>query len=195
MRLGLGGDGEATAQNVGRKRHRQEIARPAQEVHGEDRPPPHRVDVRERVGGADATPVVRIVDDRCEEVHRAEHCRPIAVQLNGGGVIPMVEADDQRLTGHADQTRDHLLQLPRRDLVGTATAVRITGQSHGVDVRRLTACVTAAATSRIRLFAEASGHLVGFLIFKISVTEYPGQAGSIPVRLRRFGGLQPCRCT
>ena len=36
--------------------------------------------------------------------------------------------------------------------------------------------------------AEASGRLVALLIFKISVTEYPGQAGSIPVRLRRTAG-------
>src|ERR1700690_260937 len=50
---------------------------------------------------------------------------------------------------------------------------------------------TRAATGDLRLSAEASGHLVGFLIFKISVTEYPGQAGSIPVRLRRFGGPPP----
>jgi len=46
--------------------------------------------------------------------------------------------------------------------------------------------LTAAVTGGLRLPAEASGHLVGLLIFKISVTEYPGQAGSIPVRLRRY---------
>jgi hypothetical protein len=45
------------------------------------------------------------------------------------------------------------------------------------------------------LFAEASGHLVGFLIFKISVTEYPGQAGSIPVRLRHLRWPAAGSCT
>src|ERR1017187_10220975 len=102
----------------------------------------------------------------------------------------MVEADDERFARDTDQPGDHLLQFPGRDLAGAATAVRIASQSHRADVGRLGAANTGAVTGRLRFCAEASGHLVGFLIFKISVTEYPGQAGSIPVRLRQLDDMR-----
>jgi hypothetical protein len=59
----LAGDVEAAAQHLGEQLGRQRRPRPADEVHGDDRPAAHGVDVRQGVGRGDAAPVVRAVHD------------------------------------------------------------------------------------------------------------------------------------
>ena len=46
--------------------------RPAHQIEGQHRTATHRVDVGECVGSRDATEVVGVVDDGCEEVGRAD---------------------------------------------------------------------------------------------------------------------------
>ena len=53
----------------------------------------HRVDVRERVGGGDPAEVVRVVDDRREEVDRADD-RQVVAEAVDAGVVGGVEADE-----------------------------------------------------------------------------------------------------
>ena len=140
---GLTGNSEPTTQHIGREAHGQHVAGPAHEVHRKDRPAAHRIDVRERVGGGDAPPVVRVVDDRREEVHRAEHRHAVAVQPDRRGVVAMLETHQEGVTGHADQPGDHLLEFAGRDLAGAAAAVRVAGETHARDVRRLVTALNA----------------------------------------------------
>ena len=93
--LRLSGHSEPTAQDLGCERHGQHIAWPAHEVHREDRPPAHRVDVGERVGRSDPAPIVRVVDDRREEVDSAEHRGAVGIDADRSRVVSVVEADDQ----------------------------------------------------------------------------------------------------
>ena len=72
------------------------LARPAQQVDGEDRTATHGVDVGQRVRGRDATPVVGVIDDRREEVDRAEHGHPVAVEADRGRVVTRIESDQQQ---------------------------------------------------------------------------------------------------
>ena len=184
----LGGDRKATAEDVGCERHGQEVARPAHEIHGEDRPPAHRVDVGERVGGGDATPVVRVVDDRGEEIDGAEHRGAVAVEC--GPRRRHRRGRDRRAASRWARRSAPRPSPPTRP-AGSCRRSRRRARSRSDACRGCSQVgrrLTLPSSRGLRLRSEASGHLVGFLIFKISVTEYPGQAGSIPVRLRRLGG-------
>ena len=73
---------------------RQPLARPRDEVQREERRAAHRVHVGERVRRGDAAPVVRVVDDRREEVGGDDDGEIVAEAVDGR-VVGGVEADEQ----------------------------------------------------------------------------------------------------
>ena len=124
-------------QHLGQQLHRQDAARPADQVDGDDRPSAHRVHVRQRVGRGDPAPVVGVVDDGGEEVRGGDDCQvsPISrANPDHGRVVPALQADQHVPASLADQPADRVLQFPRRDLAGAAAAVRVSGQPGPVDL-------------------------------------------------------------
>ena len=81
----------------------------ADERQREERRAAHRVDVGDRVGRRDHPEVVRIVDDRHEEIRRRDDGLPL-VELVNGGVVGRLEADQQRFRHH---TRARAPQISR----------------------------------------------------------------------------------
>ena len=95
----------------------------------------HRVDVGERVRRGDATPVVRVVDDRREEVG-GDDDREVVAQAVDGGVVGGVEADEQvgiarRVGAEAAHEAEHRAQVGRGELARAARAVREAGEPDG----------------------------------------------------------------
>ena len=70
------------------------LERKRDDVHRRQRHPAHRVDVRQRVRRRDPAEVVRVVDDRREEVDRHHECDLIG-QLEHRSVVGGVRADEQ----------------------------------------------------------------------------------------------------
>ena len=102
---------------------RQLVDRHAHQRQREERRAAHRVDVGDRVGRGDRAEVVRIVDDRHEEVGRRDDRLPL-VQLIHGRVVGGLDPDQQRLRdGRTAGLGDDLLQHRGRDLAAAAAAV------------------------------------------------------------------------
>ena len=87
-------DVQAAAQHLAREVERQHVARPGQQVDRDERRAAHRVHVGQRVGRGDPAPVVRVVDDRGEEVGGG-HDGPPRAGADHGRVVAVVEADEQ----------------------------------------------------------------------------------------------------
>ena len=105
---------------------RQPFARPRHEVQREQRGAAHRVDVGERVRGRDPAPVVRVVDDRREEVGGDDDGEVVTEPVDRG-VVGGVEPDEQVRVGarvHAPHQPEHGAQVGGRELAGAAGAVR-----------------------------------------------------------------------
>ena len=107
-----------------------EPLRPADEVQREQGPAAHRVDVAQRVGCRDRSPVVRVVDDGGEEVHGLDERYPLGDQVHGG-VVGRVEAEEQvgilAPRPFAEAAQD-LRQVTRTELARSARPVRIPRQ-------------------------------------------------------------------
>ena len=114
---------DASLQHAGEHREREVIHRPRRDVQREEGGTSHGVDVRHRVGGSDASPVVRVVHDRREEVERGDD-RAIVVHLPDGGVIAGVDAH-QHLGRDVGQSQrvDHRPQLVGSQLAATTGPV------------------------------------------------------------------------
>ena len=132
---------QAAAQHFRRQVGRELVARPAEQVHRDQRLAAHRVDVGQGVGSGDPAERVRIVHDRGEEVG-GHHDRQGRADPDHGAVVAMLDPHHQvraRASGH--EPGDRLLQLARRDLAGAAAAVRILSEpdhirtSHAVNDR------------------------------------------------------------
>ena len=117
---------------------RQSLAGPRHQVQRQQRRAAHRVDVGERVGGCDAAPVIRVVDDGGEEV-RGDDDREVVAQPVDGGVVGGVEPDEQiGIAGRPDRCVEaahqsqHSAQVGRRQLAGAARAVREAREAYGI---------------------------------------------------------------
>ena len=89
----------------------------------------HGIDVADRVGRGDATEVMRVVDDRHEEVGRGDQ-RLFVVEPIDGGVIRRLYPDEQ-FAGDGEGTRplEDFREHARRDLAAAAAAVRQRGEA------------------------------------------------------------------
>ncbi len=87
-------DAGAAVEDAPDGRRRQHLHRHADDGQGHDRLAAHRVDVADRVGRRDAAEVVRVVDDRHEEVGRRDQRRAL-VDLVDRGVVGGLDADQQ----------------------------------------------------------------------------------------------------
>ena len=124
----------AASEHLGHDVEAEHVARPADEVDGDDGGAAHRVDVAERVRGRDATEVVRVVDDRGEEVSRREH--RLLADAHGGCVVTVVEADDDTRIRLPHEVLHRLLELAGRDLArapATMGVLRQTNRFHASD--------------------------------------------------------------
>ena len=121
-------DGCAAAEHLGEQVEVEHGARPADEVDRQHALAAHRPHVGHGVRGDDAPPVVRVVDDRREEVGGADH-RPAAVEPHDRRVVA-VGADEQvRATGQVDPGQEPL-ELADRHLAGAAAARRVLRHPH-----------------------------------------------------------------
>ena len=111
--------------------HRQLLERHADQRERHDRARAHRVDVGDRVGRGDAAEVVRVVDDRREEIGGGDQ-RLRVVQAVDRGVVRGLGADQKILGQKPAQRhrREHLGQDRRRDLAAAAAAVAELGEAN-----------------------------------------------------------------
>src|SRR5207249_8077799 len=120
----------AAFENAADHRHRQLLERHADDGEREDRPRAHRVDVGERVGGRDAPEVVRVVDDRREEIGGGDE-RLAVVQAVDRRIVGGLVADEQLLRQSANRRRsENFSQHGGRDLAAAAAAVAELGQAN-----------------------------------------------------------------
>ena len=112
------------------------FARPPDEVDRDDRGAAHGVDVRQRIRGGDAPEVVRVVDDRGEEIRGRQD--GLAADTDRCGVITVVEPDEDARVRLTDETLDRILQLAGRDLApapATGGELRQSNRLHGPTLR------------------------------------------------------------
>jgi hypothetical protein len=110
------------------------VARPRHEVQRQQWRAAHRVDVGERVGRRDPSPVVRVVHDRSEEVG-GDHDREVVAQPVHGGVVGRLHADEQVGVGRRPEAlheAEHRAQVVGRELARAAGAVREARQPNGL---------------------------------------------------------------
>ena len=108
---------------------RQLVDRHRDERERHDRLAAHRVDVADRVGRGNAAEVVRLIDDRREEVGRGDD-RLRVVQPIDRGVVRRLEADHEVLRQPADRRgRQDLGEDSGRDLAAAAAAMRKAGEA------------------------------------------------------------------
>ena len=120
----------AAFENAADHRHRQLLERHADDGEREDRPRAHRVDVGERIGGRDAPEVVRIINDRREEISGGDE-RLAVVQAVDRRIVGGLGADEQLLRQSADRRRsENFSQHRGRDLAAAAAAVAELGQAN-----------------------------------------------------------------
>ena len=86
---GLRADVGAAAEHLAGQLERERLARPGEQVDSDERLAAHRVDVGQGVGRRDPAPVVRIVDDRREEVGGGDDRSP-GVQPHHRRVVAVV---------------------------------------------------------------------------------------------------------
>ena len=109
--------------------------RHAEKPEREKWPRPHRIDVRQRVRRSDAPEIVRIVDDRHEEIGRGDN-RLRVVQPIDRGVIARLGPDEQiRERRRRGRLRKHFAQQRWRELAASTAAVRELGQAECQTVR------------------------------------------------------------
>ena len=89
----------------------------------------HREHVVQRVRGRDRPEVVRVVDDRREEVDREDE-RTLVVELVDRGVVGRVEPDEQVLGLGGHEAAQQLLEARRRVLRRAPARRRQVGQLH-----------------------------------------------------------------
>ena len=126
---------------VGRKKNRtygfyRQLLRKGCDRQRDERQAAHREDVVEGVRRRDRPEVVRIVDDRREEVDR-EHERAFVVEPVDGRVVRGVEAHEQVLRLGGDEAAQQLLEPRRGVLRGAAARRREVGQLRGCDVHEV----------------------------------------------------------
>ena len=130
-RAGFARDRGTTVDDACEELERQSVTRPRHEVQREQRRAAHRVHVRERVRRGDAAPVVRVVDDRREEVGRDDD-REVGAHAVDRGIVGGVEADEQvrvrRRVEPVHQPEDGT-EVVGRELAGATGAVRELGES------------------------------------------------------------------
>ena len=98
------------SQRVAEQLEHLRVAGPPHEIQGKERRRAHGIDVAKRVGGGDGTKRVRVIDDRCEEIH-AGHDRAIVRQPKDRGIITRGRThQDTTIVGQRHMTQ-HLRQL------------------------------------------------------------------------------------
>ena len=95
----------------------------AEDVERGDRAAPHRVDVRDRVGRGDAAEIVRIVNDRREEIGRRDQRLAIVDPIHRGVVARRVAHQQVRKRPARGQPGKHLAQQRWRELAASPAAV------------------------------------------------------------------------
>jgi hypothetical protein len=114
----LGGSPQDLTQHV--KRHT--VPRPADQVQGEQRRGPHRVDVAEGICGRYGSPGRRIVDDRREEIH-GRHQSAVGRQPEHRRVISRSGVDKDPRVLDARQKAQDLRQFGSAELTRSTSAV------------------------------------------------------------------------
>jgi hypothetical protein len=112
------------------------MARPAAEVDRHGRASTHGVDVGQRVGRSDPSPVARVVDDGDEEVRGEDECA-LVVEPVDRGVVAFEGTDEQvarRGLQVAAEGGEHALQFRERQFARTARSAGQRRQlDHGLD--------------------------------------------------------------
>jgi hypothetical protein len=112
----------AAAQDLAQDLRAERLEREGDEVERRHRPPAHRVDVRERVGGGDPAERVRVVDDRREEVGGL-HDRQLVRERHDARVVGGVGGDEHARVDRAREAREDRAQVGGGQLAAAARAV------------------------------------------------------------------------
>ena len=103
----------------------QQIARqvvgPSGDIQRQDRAAPHRVDIAQRVRRGDGPELVGVVHNGREEVERL-HERLVRAKGIDRRIVADVQADKERRVGMRFQRAQHVRQVPRTHLAGSARA-------------------------------------------------------------------------
>jgi len=116
----------SAAQDLLEQSHVQRLGRKHHQVERQNRPPPHGIDVRKRVGGSDLPEPVGIVHRRRDEIHRADD-RRIGRQAVDRRVVAGVETDQQIFIRGDRQFLQRVRQIRRTDFGGSPAG---TGHAH-----------------------------------------------------------------
>jgi len=122
-RAALGADVQAAAEDLLQHVGSEPLERERHEVERGDGPAAHRVDVRERVGGGDAAEVVRVVDDRREEVDRLYQGQLVREPVHAC-VVRGVGADQHVRVFRHPQRPNNRQHVARAELATATGAVR-----------------------------------------------------------------------
>ena len=129
-RAALGADVQAAAEDLLQHVGSEPLERERHEVERGDGPAAHRVDVRERVGGGDAAEVVRVVDDRREEVDRLDQRQVVGEPVDAGVVGGVGPDEHVRVVLGRERVHDRQ-QVGRAELAAAAGAVGQRGERDG----------------------------------------------------------------
>ena len=103
-------------------------------VQGKQRPAPHGIDVADRIGGSNLSVIVRVVDNRCDEIKCLEDGVP-RVQTISGCVVRGRSSDEDGRIGDRGKVAQDLSQVLGTELAGSAAAGGHLGEfdllSHG----------------------------------------------------------------
>jgi hypothetical protein len=106
------------------------LHRAGEDVHAQQRPAAHGVDVGERIGRGDAAEVKGVVDDGREEVHGLDE-RCGLVQTIHPGVVAGLAADQEIRITRQVEPAEYSAQVPRAQLGGSARGLDGPGELHG----------------------------------------------------------------
>ena len=139
----------------------QHVDRHADQRQRQDRPAAHRIDIGDRVGRGDAAEVVRVVDDRHEEVGGRDQ-RLLVVELVHRGVVGGLDADQQLLAASAcarcpsgSRTARRVRSCSRSRRRATARSAAVRRGLSGAFMRSVSSTVRSTAAAAWR--ARASG--------------------------------------
>ncbi|MCY1180592.1 hypothetical protein D9M73_210470 [compost metagenome] len=127
---GFGAHRTATADHFAGHFRRQHVDRPAEDGDGHQRVAAHGVDVADGVGGGDAAEVVRVIDDRHEEVGGRDHTALVIEGVDCRVIARGIADPEFRVQGLGAALGENHLEHLRRDLAATTGAVAVLGQTN-----------------------------------------------------------------
>ena len=124
---GLGGYIHAAAQDLAQHIESELFIGPAHQVNGGNRGATHGIDIRQRIGRGHPSPVIGVIEHGRKKVRSGDN-RQTILNLDGRGVVAIVQADQHVGVGLTNEAFDGGFQLPSGNLAGAAATGRERGE-------------------------------------------------------------------